>query len=439
MAEIKILGTLQVPGDKSISHRSLMFSALSEGRAKVSNILQSADVKATASVLRSLGVSISEIGEGLGTTSSSGVKDVVVDGVGLRGLKPATDILNCDNSGTTCRLMAGILAATSFESVLTGDESLIARPMLRVAQPLSQMGARFSYSGREGYLPMKISGALSGGNSLRSIKWDSKTASAQVKSAILLAGLVGGVPVTVTEPTKSRDHTERYLRALGVPIEVDGTTVSLTPVERLQSQDVSVPADPSSAAFFAALAAMLPASELHLPNVCLNPTRTGFFAVLEEMGAVVEYSDHKEVAGEQVGCITVRANKLKSVVITESQVPSMVDEIPMLACMAALAEGETVITGASELRVKETDRIAAVVGNLRSLGVDATELPDGMRVIGNRKPLSGSVKTFGDHRIAMAFAVLGVASRGSIVVDDPGCVAVSYPSFWEHLKTVVKS
>lgn len=413
--------TIQVPGDKSISHRSLIFGALGNGRSRVRNILMSADLLATASVLRTLGVSIDELSD-----------DIYIEGRGLGGLTEPSDVLNCENSGTTARLMSGVLAAYPFASTIAGDASLSQRPMRRVTDPLGEMGADFSFLEREGFLPMTIRGA-----NLKSVTWRSEFASAQVKSAILLAGLVGGVPVEVIEPSLSRDHTERFLRSLGVPVSIEGTTVSLTPVEMIPALDMVVPADPSSAAFLIAAGLLTDNVELRLPNVCLNATRIGFLGAIERMGGRISMEEPREAAGESVGTVVVRPSALKAISAGAEEIPSMVDEIPMLACLAARAEGETVIRGAGELRVKETDRISATVNNLRSIGVEAYELDDGMRIVGSDIPLAGRVTTFGDHRIAMSFGVLGAMPGNNIVIDNPACASVSYPGFWDDLQQVV--
>jgi 3-phosphoshikimate 1-carboxyvinyltransferase len=304
--------------------------------------------------------------------------------------------------------------------------------MQRIATPLMQMGARFNFDHGDG-LPMTIHGA-----DLQSIQWRSTTASAQIKSAILLAGLVAQVPVSISEPERSRDHTERMLTSLGAEVIVDGTTVSLSTAHHLASIDISIPGDPSSASFFAALAALVPDAQLSLTNVCLNPTRIGFFNVLQRMGGRVIYEDQTHCAGEPVGTVipSMGSGALRAVVVSGKEIPSLVDELPILACLAARAEGETVIRGAAELRVKESDRISAMVMNLNNLGVSAQELPDGMRITGSDTPLSGRVITYGDHRIAMAFAILGAIPGNTIEIDSPDCVAVSYPTFWRDLRNV---
>ena len=296
-----------------------------------------------------------------------------------------------------------------------------------------------------GTLPMTVTGGPLG-----LIDWDTGTASAQVKGAILFAALCAGVPTTVREPVRSRDHTERMLEALGVTIERDGTTVMLHPVHELPPLDVQVPGDPSSAAYFAAIAAMAEAGSLELPGVGVNPTRTGFLETLRRMGATVEYRDRAMVGGEETATVTVCPSALHGAIVGALEVPAMIDELPLLACVASRAEGETVITGAAELRVKESDRIAAVVANLRALGAEAEELPDGLRVAGSRAPLRGTVTTHGDHRLAMAFGVLGALPGNQVTIrrptygrldvqvtiDDPLCVSVSYPGFWTDLARV---
>lgn len=416
MASLTRPFVVRVPGDKSISHRALMFAALAEGESRVQGILESADVQSTAGVLRRLGVDVPELGP-----------DIRVTGRGLRSLHAPREVLDCGNSGTTTRLMGGIVAGFPFEARFVGDESLSRRPMRRIAAPLRAMGA--SVELRDGdSLPMLVRGGA-----LRSVSWESDRASAQVKSAVLLAGLVGGVEVSVAEPERSRDHTERMLAAQGAGIVIDELKVSLIPPAALAPLQLRVPADPSSAAFFAALAAMVPGRSVVLRYVCLNPTRTGFFDMLSAMGADVGVEHAREEGGEIVGDYVVTGAPLAGVTVGGAAVPAMIDELPLLACVASRAGGETRITGASELRVKESDRIAAVVSNLRTLGVDAEELPDGMIVRGSTQPLRGRIVTHGDHRLAMAFGVLGALPGNEIEVDDPRCAVVSFPGFWERL------
>lgn len=419
MAALRVSGTIRVPGDKSISHRALIFSVLAEGESRVRGILDSEDVRSTASALAALGAGIPRLAD-----------DMVIGGVGLRRLRQSSAALDCGNSGTTARLIAGIAAAHPFTTRFEGDASLSRRPMKRIAEPLSYMGARFEFERGDG-LPMTIHGV-----DLRSIDWNTHAASAQVKSAILLAGLVSGVEVRVTEKSRSRDHTERMLRAMGADVETDRTQVCLRPTRRLSPIDLEVPADPSSAAFFVALASLASAGELTLTDVCLNPTRTGFIEAMKRMGARIETHSTSHRAGEDVGSLRVTPAKLCGLKVSESEVPSLIDELPLLACTAAGAGVELEITGAGELRVKESDRISTVVQNLRAVGADAEELPDGLRLRGSRRELSGTIDPHGDHRIAMAFGILSVASGNRITVTNPDCVAVSYPGFWDDLRRV---
>jgi 3-phosphoshikimate 1-carboxyvinyltransferase len=425
---MKVSGSLRVPGDKSISHRSLIFGALAKGSSRVTSILESADVHSTAGVLRALGVSIPELSS-----------DFTVRGVGRAGLAQPSQDLDCGNSGTTTRLMAGVVAARPITATFVGDASLSRRPMRRIARPLEAMGARVSLP-EHGGLPMTIHGGA-----LHEIEWTSEAASAQIKSAVLLAALVAGVRARVNEPARSRDHTERMLSARGVLVEMpvtpsaardphlSGNSVSIDPVGEIAPLDTAVPGDPSSAAFFAALGALAESGELRLEHVCVNETRIGFLEQLRRMGASVAFDERRMEGGEEVADIIVKPAPLRATTVSAADVPAMVDELPMLACLATRAEGETVITGAGELRVKESDRIAAVVTNLRKIGAHADELADGMRIVGSDRPLTGRVTTHGDHRLAMAFGVLGCAPGNSIEVDDRDCVAVSYPGFWRDL------
>jgi 3-phosphoshikimate 1-carboxyvinyltransferase len=381
-ARRRVAGDVTVPGDKSISHRAVLFAALATGRSRIRGILQSADIESSAALMRALGVSLPSL-----------APDITIDGRGLRGLRAPAGALDCGNSGTTARLGLGMLAAQPFTARLVGDASLSRRPMRRLAEPLRAMGARVEFEGAHDGLPLTVQGGA-----LREVAWTSPVASAQIKSAVLLAGLCAGVPVTLREPQQSRDHSERLLASLGVPLLVqhnaDGTVqVRLAPVPDLDPLDLAVPGDPSSAAYFAALAAMSGDGELRLRNVALNPTRLGAFSVLRRMGASVRLEPGAE-QGELIGDIVVHGTQeLRAADVAASEIPSLIDEIPMLACVAACARGDSTITGAAELRVKESDRIAAVVANLRALGVQAEELPDGLRVRGNpsaRLAITGS-------------------------------------------------
>lgn len=419
-APLVVQGTIRAPGDKSISHRALIFAAMADGTTRIRDILPSADVHATAAALRAMGADIPALSE-----------DFVVRGRGLAALHSPESAFDCANSGTTTRLLAGLVAGLAGrEARFEGDASLSRRPMQRIATPLSQMGARITFEGAAGHdgLPMHVAGAA-----LSDLRYVNVQASAQVKGALLLAGLASGVSVTVEEPTRSRDHSERMLLARGVHLEVSDHTVTLPAGQVVQAADVVVPSDPSSATFFAALAAMANEGVLRLENVCLNPTRTGAFDVLRRMGALLTIEEAFEVGGELIGTVVVRPSPLVGTTIEGSEIPRCIDELPMLACLAARAEGPTYIRDAQELRVKESDRIKAVVANLRALGADAEEFPDGLRVTGSRAPLQGHVVTHGDHRLAMAFGILGALPGSRISIDDPGCVAVSYPTFWRDL------
>ncbi|HEX8362969.1 MAG TPA: 3-phosphoshikimate 1-carboxyvinyltransferase [Longimicrobium sp.] len=426
--KLQIHGDTRVPGDKSITHRALMFAALCDGESRLSGLLPGEDCRSTAAVLRALGCDIPHL-------PADGA-EIRVAGRGIEGLRRPVGELDCGNSGTTARLMMGILASRPFSATLTGDASLRGRPMRRVTEPLREMGADFHEAGEPNRLPIQVTGGP-----LRSLDYRSPAASAQVKSAVLLAGLTGGVPVSVTEPVASRDHTERMLAALGVQVdaaEADGGWRVSVPAHgrALPPLDLRVPGDPSSAAFLAALALLADEGELVIRDVCINPTRTGFFDIVERMGARIELANRRMEGGEPVADLVVRPATLRGTEVGGAEVPAAVDEIPILAVLAARASGETRITGAGELRVKETDRIAALAGNLRALGAEAEELEDGLVVRGSDRPLRGRVRAFGDHRIAMAFGVLGALPGNEVEIDDPAVVAVSFPGFFERLNTL---
>lgn len=421
---LAVRGTIRAPGDKSISHRALIFAAISHGATRIRDILPSADVHATAAALRAMGADIPALSD-----------DFVVQGRGLGSLHSPEQALDCANSGTTTRLLTGLVAGLRGVSArFEGDSSLSRRPMRRVAGPLSEMGAQLEFLGAPGHdgLPIRVTGAA-----LRPVEFVNATASAQVKGALLLAGLSAGVSVVIDEPTPSRDHSERMLRARGVRLTQEGTRITLAPSQQVAPCDVVVPSDPSSAMFFAALAALADDGELRLENVCLNPTRTGAFDVLARMGAFVQESAAQDVGGERIGTLTVRPSPLVGTIVRGAEIPRCIDELPMIACLASRAHGATEIRDAHELRVKESDRIRAVVENLRVLGVEVEEFPDGMRVVGSDRPLAGHVITHGDHRLAMAFGILSALPGNRITIDDPGCVSVSYPTFWRDLALAV--
>lgn len=427
---LHVSGDVTVPGDKSITHRALMFSAAARGESRLRGLLPGADCRSTAAVLRALGCDVPDL--------PADGSEIVVVGRGIASWTAPAAWLDCGNSGTTARLMMGLLASRPFSSTLTGDDSLRGRPMRRITEPLGRMGARFREAGAPDRLPIEVVGGP-----LHTIDYVSPKASAQIKSAVLLGGLGAGVPVSVTEPMLSRDHTERILEALGEPVDtlsVDprgGVHISLAPSGRaLPPLDLDVPGDPSSAAFLVALALLADAGELRIRTLCVNPTRTGFLRLVERMGARIGMENARFSGGEPVADLVVRPARLRGIDVGGDEVPDGIDEIPMLAVLAARAEGETRITGAGELRVKETDRIAAVAGNLRRLGVEAEELEDGMLVRGTDRPLAGRVETFDDHRIAMAFGVLGAQPGNAIEIDHPECVDVSFPGFWDLLRRV---
>ena len=407
-----VQGTVRVPGDKSISHRALILGAMARGKSEVRHILQSADVQSTARVLRALGVRIPELSPAF-----------VVESDGVQALRSPGVTLDCGNSGTTARLITGLVAGCNGVTArLDGDDSLRRRPMRRVADPLRQMGAKIAFES-DGRLPMTVEGV-----DLHSIDYTSAQASAQVKSALLLAALASRVGITVREPFQSRDHTERMLAARGVSLEVLHDGVELEAEQEVLAADVEVPADPSSAAFLAGLAALADSGTISLESVCLNPTRTGFFELLSRMGTKVEVVKPRVSGGETVGTIHVSPGSLSCVTVRGADIPCAIDELPLLACVAARAEGETRILDAAELRVKESDRIGAVVSNLRAIGADAEELPDGLVVRGSGNAFHGRVTTHGDHRLAMAFGVLAACPENEIEIDDRACVAVSYPA-----------
>jgi 3-phosphoshikimate 1-carboxyvinyltransferase len=420
LAALNVGGTIRVPGDKSISHRALMLSALAEGTSSVRGILRSADVESTAGVLRSLGADIPSFAD-----------EMKIRGRGFNGMAAPSADLDCGNSGTTARLIAGIVAGQPIIARFTGDASLSARPMKRIAEPLTAMGAAFSFEKTDG-LPMTITGAQ-----LHGIDWDTKAASGQVKSAILLAAVVSGVGVTVRETARSRDHTERMLAALGAEVHAQGTTVRVSPLKSLRPLDVQIPGDPSSAAFFIALATLADDGELTLPGVCANPTRAGFIGAVTRMGGSIELDDPASEAGEETATLCVRPASLRPLQIAGADIPTLIDELPILACLAAGAGVELEIHGASELRHKETDRIRAIVQNLKSVGAAAEELPDGFVIREGKRKLAGDVVARGDHRIAMAFGVLSRIPGNDIRIDDRDCVAVSYPDFWADLDRAI--
>ena len=417
-------GVVQVPGDKSISHRALLFGAIAEGTTRITGLLPAEDPLSTAACLRAMGVTISAIEAG---------QPVSVEGVGLDGLREPEDVLDCGNSGTTMRLMLGLLAGRAGRHVvLTGDGSLRRRPMQRVGGPLAQMGALISGRSGGNLAPLAIQGQQLRGATIRT-----PVASAQVKSALVLAALTATGDTTVIEPVQSRDHSERMLRAFGAQLSVGGpglTEVTVTPGASLRGQDVIVPGDISSAAFWLVAGAITPGADLTVQNVGLNPSRTGVLDVLEQMGARIELLNGREVAGEPVGDLRVTHGPLQAFTIGAELIPRLVDEIPVLAVAACYAEGMSRVSGAEELRVKETDRLAVMARQLGAMGARIEEFADGLTIEGG-VPLHGAeVDSETDHRVAMSLAVAAQVAHGPTQLHRPEAAAVSYPGFWEDLE-----
>ncbi|MDZ7263181.1 MAG: 3-phosphoshikimate 1-carboxyvinyltransferase [candidate division KSB1 bacterium] len=414
-----VTGSLAVPGDKSISHRALMLGAIADERTIVQNLSPAADVRSTMNCLQQLHAAIHEY-EGA----------IVIDGQGLYGLQPADGPLDCGNSGTTMRLLAGILAAQPFSATLIGDASLSRRPMKRIMDPLAQMGAKIQ-SQPGGLAPLVITG-----DRLHPIRFHSPVASAQVKSCVLLAGLYAEGITSVVEPHLSRDHSERMLTDFGVQLVRNGFEVALQGPARLAGHHIHVPGDFSSAAFFIGAALITPASRITIRQVGLNPTRTGLLDVLQEMGARVDVQQYPNSASEPMGELTAQTSNLSGVDIPPEIVPRLIDEIPILAIIATQARGRTTISGARELRVKESDRLHAVATNLAAMGVRVTEKDDGLVIDGPQRLLGATVDSYGDHRLAMAFAIAGLIGRGQTQIAGAESVAVSMPNFFDALKEV---
>ena len=414
-----IKGMVTIPGDKSISHRGLLLGAIAEGTTAIHNLSSSVDVGSTLSCLQQLGVTIIKKNDSL-----------EVIGKGLHGLKMPASPLDCGNSGTTMRLISGILAAQPFTTTLIGDKSLSQRPMKRIIEPMIQMGANIE-SQPGGFAPLMIYG-----NELNAIQYESQVASAQVKSAILLAGLYARGTTAVTEPHLSRDHTERMLADFGVTVKRDGLSVSVDGDKVLQSTEVWVPGDFSSSAFFIGAALAVPHSELTIKNVGLNPTRTGLLDVLKQMGAKSEIQLYKRKSSEPNGDISVFTSELTGVEIPPDIIPKLIDEIPILAVIATQAEGVTKLSGAKELRVKESDRLRAIVNNLLLMGIQIQENEDGFIIEGRQKLKGAVVDSYGDHRIAMAFAVAGLIAEGETQIKNCECVEISMPNFFETLQGI---
>ncbi|QBE98142.1 3-phosphoshikimate 1-carboxyvinyltransferase 1 [Blautia producta] len=410
-------GEVTIPGDKSISHRAVMLGAISEGTTRITNFLRGADCLSTIACFRKMGIDIEE-----------SLDQILVHGKGLHGLQAPADILDAGNSGTTTRLISGILAGQSFESTLTGDASIQKRPMKRIITPLTMMGADVESLSGDGCAPLRIRGSH-----LKGIDYHSPVASAQVKSCILLAGLYTDSVTSVTEPYVSRDHSERMLSSFGAALKTDGCTVSIQPEPRLMGQEVAVPGDISSAAYFIAAALLVPGSKLLIKNVGINPTRDGILRICRRMGANITILNRREHGREPVADLLVKHSPLKGTVIEGAVIPTLIDELPILAVMAAFAEGSTVIRDAQELKVKESNRLDILVHHLSAMGADITGTEDGMVINGGR-PLHGAVlESHLDHRIAMSFAVAGIAAQGETEILQADCVDISYPGFYRDL------
>lgn len=407
----KAVGQIKVPGDKSISHRAVMLGSLANGVTEISGFLKGADCLSTIDCFRKMGIDIDINGE-----------NVTVHGNGLRGLKKPDEMLYTGNSGTTTRLLCGILAGQNFDTSITGDASIQKRPMGRVVKPLSMMGAKIENE----YCPLYITGTK-----LHGIDYKMPVASAQVKTAIILAGLYADGETVIHEIEKSRDHTELMLSAMGADLTVDNLDITVKPTNDLTAVNVDVPSDISSAAFFLVLGAIMPNSQITVTNVGINPTRTGIINVLKDMGADITLENVHTSAGETVADITVRSSSLKGTTVGGDIIPRLIDELPIIAVAAVFADGQTVIKDAQELKVKETNRIRAVVDEFNKCGIDITETDDGMIINGGKSIHGAYFKTYGDHRMAMSLTVLAQLADGESTLDDSDCACVSYPTFFD--------
>ena len=414
-------GTLSVPGDKSISHRAVMFGALAQGTTKISGFLEGADCLSTIRCFRQMGISIEHNGS-----------DVLVHGKGLHGLSAPSDVLDMGNSGTTTRLISGILAGQRFSSTLTGDASIQSRPMNRIMTPLKEMGADITSLKNNGCAPLSIQGTQ-----LHGIHYNSPVASAQVKSCILLAGMYADGETKVTEPVLSRNHTEIMLQYLGADVRSFGTTACISPEPKLTAREISVPGDISSAAYFIAAGLLTPNSEILLKNVGINPTRDGILKVCRQMGADITLFN-KNLQGEPTADLLIRTSSLHGTVIEGDLIPTLIDELPVIAIMAAFAQGTTIIRDAQELKVKESDRIAVMCENLKRTGADVTPTEDGMIINGGKNLHGACIDSHLDHRIAMSFAVAGAICDGVLSINGGECVNISYPEFYKDLYSLSK-
>lgn len=412
-----LIGTIEIPSDKSISHRAVMFASLAKGKSLIKNFSKGADCLSTVNVCRSLGIEINYLDDKTLEIISSGI------------LTSANTPLDCGNSGTTMRLMSGVLAGQNFDSVLIGDESLSKRPMKRVITPLSQMGA--SIKSNDYKAPLKIKGS-----NLNAIEYVSELSSAQVKSCVLLAGMFAEGETKFVEPAKSRDHTERMLEAMGANIQVQGNSVTIKP-SPLNPINFSVPGDISSAAFFIVAGLIVPDSDIILTNVGVNPTRTGILDVVKRMGGNIELLNEREILGEPVADIRIKYSKLKATEISGAEIPRLIDELPVITVLASQAEGQTIVKDAADLRNKEADRISAVANTMKSIGADIIETPDGF-IINGKTSLKGGVEvdTFHDHRLAMSYYIAGLVSKGTVIIDGFEWTSISFPEFEDLMESL---
>ena len=413
-------GEITVPGDKSISHRGVMFGAISEGITELTGFLDGADCRSTISCFKAMGIDITQDHD-----------HVVIHGKGLKGLSSPSKMLDVGNSGTTTRLISGILAGQKYISTLNGDDSIQKRPMGRIITPLTSMGAHIKSINNNGCAPLEIGGAP-----LHAIHYDSPVASAQVKSCVLLAGLYADGITSVTEPVISRNHTELMLKGFGADIKSEGLTASIVGGPRLIGQKITVPGDISSAAYFIVAGLICPNADLLIKNVNTNPTRAGIIQVAKNMGGNIELLNERIVSGEPVADIHVSSSDLHGCEVSGEIIPTLIDELPVIAVMAACAKGATVIKDAAELKVKESDRIATVTENLKNMGCDITPTEDGMIIVGGNPLHNTLINTYKDHRIAMSFAIAGLVADGETTFDDEGCCVISYPDFFETLKAL---
>lgn len=413
-------GEVRVPGDKSISHRAIMFGSLAQGTTTVKNFLRGADCLSTIDCFRRMGIQIDETAD-----------EITVHGKGLHGLSAPSQILDAGNSGTTTRLISGILSGQNFECTLTGDASIQKRPMGRIIEPLTQMGASITSLSGNGCAPLQISG-----RPLHGIHYRTKVASAQVKSSILLAGLYADTPVSVTEPSLSRNHSELMLRQFGAKIHTEGTTATILPAPALTGQDITVPGDISSAAYFIAAGCITPDSEILIQNVGINPTRDGILQVCRMMGADITVMPYAHQTGEPAADVLVRSSSLKACVIGGDLIPTLIDELPVIAVMACFAKGTTVIRDAAELKVKESDRITVMAENLSAMGAKVTATDDGLIIEGGHSLQGTVIDSHLDHRIAMSFAVAALNADEETEIRDAECVNISYPGFYQDLNRI---